>query len=104
VFVKYKGRCAICGAELYVQAHHLIPREMYSHRYIVENGILLCAKHHRFSFELSPHKSPIAFAKWMITHQSEQWCWLLKQEPARHNTATFQDISRRLGVECALEG
>jgi hypothetical protein len=96
VYMSYMGRCAICGSGDWTQSHHYIPRELYSHRHILQNGILLCAAHHRFSFILSPHKAPISFAKWMITHHNETWKWLLEQEPTRHNTITFKDTAHKL--------
>jgi hypothetical protein len=99
----YAGRCAICGSADWTQSHHLIPREMRSHRHVIKNGMLLCATHHRFSFELSPHKAPIAFIKWMTTHHKETWDWLLKQEPTRHNTISFKDVAQKLEIEYAME-
>lgn len=103
IFYKHNGECAICSSKDWVQAHHLIPREMYSHRHNSQNGILLCAAHHRFSFVLSPHKSPIAFAKWMTKNNNQLWCWLLEQEPTRQNMSTFKDIIQILETEYALE-
>ena len=95
----YVGRCAICGSDKWTQAHHLIPRELFSHRHIIKNGILLCAAHHRFSFVLSPHKNPIAFVKWMISYHNATWCWLLEQEPTRQNTILFKDVVQKLENE-----
>jgi hypothetical protein len=97
IFNRFSGKCAICGSNQWTQAHHLVPREMISHRHNEMNGMLLCAAHHRFSFVLSPHKAPIAFAKWMIEHRSEHWNWLLTQEPTRQNTTTsFKEIIQKL--------
>ena len=104
VSMNYVGRCAICGSDAWAQMHHYIPRELYSHRHMPQNGICLCAAHHRFSSILSPHKSPISFAKWMIMYHNETWKWLLEQEPTRHNTITFKDTVQKLTeVKNALE-
>jgi hypothetical protein len=103
VYINYAGRCAVCGGADWTQSHHLIPREMYSHRHIIKNGILLCAAHHRFSFILSPHKAPIAFARWMIEHHNEVWDWLLMQEPTRHNIISFKETTQKLEIEYAME-
>jgi hypothetical protein len=94
-----EGKCAICGSKEWVQAHHLIPREMISHRHQVQNGVFLCASHHKYSFELSPHKAPIAFFKWIMKEDLGRWEWLLKQEPSREiGCMTFKTIVNELGI------
>lgn len=103
VHKKHGGCCAVCGSTKWVQAHHLIPRELMSHRHIIQNGMLLCAAHHRFSFILSAHKSPIAFSKWVITYHQNTWNWLLRQEPTRHSNISFKDSVQRLEQEYAME-
>lgn len=94
-----EGKCAICGATKYVQAHHFIPREMASHRHVVRNGIALCCVHHKYSDELSPHQSPIALVKWLIQNKPDLYEWLLQQEPTRQNTITFKEIAFKLEDE-----
>lgn len=89
--------CAICGSKEFLNAHHLVPRNMGSHRHIVKNGILLCSKHHRFSFELSAHKAPVAFFKWMVENKPDLWKWLLEQTPTRKNTVSFKETAIKLG-------
>ncbi len=96
VFKAGDGKCAICRSTEWVQAHHLIPREMISHRHIVNNGIMLCASHHKYSFELSPHKAPVAFFGWIMKSDPTRWTWLLEQKPSRENTITFKEISENL--------
>jgi len=88
--------CEICGSKEYCQAHHLVPREMTSHRHIVENGIYLCASHHKYSFEMSPHKAPVEFFKWLSAKHPDRWAWLLQQTPSRTNVATFKEIYEKL--------
>lgn len=65
------NKCAICGSEERLNAHHLIPRQILKHKYDVENGIALCPKHHRFSFKLSAHQNPISFLVWLEENHSE---------------------------------
>jgi hypothetical protein len=96
VVLYWKSRCAICGAVENIQAHHMIPREMYSHRHIVRNGIILCASHHKYSFELSPHKAPVAFFKWLREHAAGLLEWALEQTPSRKNERTFREIATEL--------
>jgi 5-methylcytosine-specific restriction endonuclease McrA len=102
VFIVGNGKCAVCGSEIYVQAHHMIPREMYSHRHAVMNGLAICASHHKYSFELSPHKAPVAFYKWLCNNLPNRWEWLLAQEPSRKNQITFKETFEIMSKEYAL--
>jgi 5-methylcytosine-specific restriction endonuclease McrA len=100
VFLCGEGKCAICGSKEWVQAHHLIPREMTSHRHCVHNVILLCASHHKYSFDLSPHKAPVAFFGWIIKNNYERWTWLLEQEPSReHGCMDFKNVVTDLQIQ-----
>lgn len=99
----WEHKCAICGSVEYVQAHHLIPREIYSHRHVIQNGILLCCAHHKYSFDISPHKAPVAFFKWLIGNKADLYNWLLSQTPSRENTTTFKDIVAKLSMELPNE-
>jgi hypothetical protein len=94
----WDGKCAYCGTTEITQAHHLIPREMYSHRHIIENGILLCARHHKYSFEVSAHRGSIVFYRWLIAHHSDKWEWLMLQKPKRERAETFKEATDRLIV------
>lgn len=70
------SRCAVgegCAGNL--EAHHLISRSSTYSRHRVENGILLCSTHHKFSHELSAHKAPLAFAEWLQKHYPDKWEW-----------------------------
>lgn len=57
-------RCAVCGSESKLNAHHLLPRQIKKYRTDLGNGICLCPKCHRLSFTLSAHQNPIAFYIW----------------------------------------
>lgn len=69
--------CAICGAKKYIHAHHLFPREIHKFRFDVANGVSLCAKHHKYSYEISAHKNSIKFALWLQANRPGQWEWLI---------------------------
>ena len=71
------GKCAICGGHSYLQAHHLIPREIKQYRYSIENGILLCVKHHKYDYVISAHKNPLAFTIWLQNKKIEVWNWVV---------------------------
>jgi 5-methylcytosine-specific restriction endonuclease McrA len=71
-------QCAICSRKEFLDCHHILPREIKSYRWTLENGILLCKKHHRFSREISPHSNSFIFFIWFIKNRKEQYKKLLK--------------------------
>lgn len=95
----YGHKCALCGSTEFVQAHHLIPREMYSHRHIVENSIALCPSHHKYSFEISAHRSSAIFYRWFIKTFPEKWEWLQAQTPSKEHKLTFKEAFEKLEQE-----
>lgn len=103
VAMTYGGKCALCGATEFVQAHHLIPREMFSHRYSIENGIALCPSHHKYSFILSAHRSSMEFAKWLFINHPQKWQWLMLQFPSKLGTKTFMEQHAWLETRLAEE-
>ena len=68
--------CAVCGASQ-TEAHHLIPRSRRATRYAIDNGIALCATHHKWSTELSAHGAPLAFAFWFAYKFPHQHNWVM---------------------------
>jgi 5-methylcytosine-specific restriction endonuclease McrA len=69
-------RCAICGSTMRPNAHHIIPRENKLLRHNLHNGITLCPKHHKFSYEFSAHKNSFAFIRWLRANRKEQFKFL----------------------------
>lgn len=96
VAMSWDHECAVCGSKDYVQAHHLIPREMRSHRHAIANGILLCASHHKYSFEMSPHKAPVAFIMWLINSRPHIWDWVSSQVASRHCASSYMETTAEL--------
>ena len=68
---KYHNKCIICGEEKYLNAHHIIPKEIKKFRHDTINGIALCPKHHRFSFELSAHQNPVMFWRYIKKNHAQ---------------------------------
>ena len=66
------GGCVTCGKKERLNAHHIIPRQNKEFRWNLYNGISLCPKHHRFSFEISAHQNPYEFMKWLLKNKMEQ--------------------------------
>ena len=70
------NKCVICSRTEYAHAHHIIPREIKETRFNVMNGITLCAKHHKYSVQLSAHKNPLAFALWLEVNRPAQYLYV----------------------------
>jgi len=73
VKLRDNNQCVICGKEKYLNAHHLISRKVFKHRWKIDNGISLCPLHHNFSVELSAHTAPWAFDEWLRINRPEQY-------------------------------
>ena len=107
VFRAYGGKCAVCGESIFVQAHHLVPREILLFRHCVNNGILLCPKHHKYNFLLSAHRNPVRFHLWLIANLPEKWKWLSETfDPAKgmdlgdgHPEVNYKDVYLALQKE-----
>jgi hypothetical protein len=78
------GRCAVgVGCSGPLEAHHLIRRSVKATRHAVENGILLCAFHHRYA-KFSPHAGPKAFGQWLEKNMPDRWAWMQEHKHERH--------------------
>ena len=92
------GHCAICGNPR-TEAHHLIGRSRRATRYEPMNGIALCAKHHKFSTELSAHGAPLAFAEWLQQCHPVIAAWVADNHRATVDRVTvewYQDKINKL--------
>ena len=74
VIHKIYTECAVCGKQP-VEAHHLISRANTATRHAIENGIGLCALHHKWCNKLSAHGAPLAFSEWIQENKPETWEW-----------------------------
>jgi len=72
-------KCIVCGSKLYLNSHHLFPRERKDTKFDLSNGVTLCVKHHMFSRILSAHNNPIEFFLWLQKNRIEQWNYILKR-------------------------
>ncbi len=70
-------RCAVCGARK-CEAHHLIPRQHQATRYALRNGIALCATHHQFDPDVSPHQTATGWTLWLEEHHHKLATWVRK--------------------------
>ena len=53
------------GCQGRLEAHHLLSRAKVMTRNDINNGVLLCSLHHKFSTEISPHTAPIQFTEFL---------------------------------------
>ena len=70
------GKCLVCGAVDNLHAHHLLPKEYYKQLALeLDNGLSVCAKHHKFG-ALSFHRNPIWAVTWLELNKPDQlqWC------------------------------
>lgn len=75
----FDNKCAHCGSKIKLNACHIIPREIHQFRYDLENGIALCPRCHKFSYEWSAHHNPFAFHVWFMEYHPEQFLRLLNK-------------------------
>ena len=76
VFAQEGKKCAICGDTEFLNAHHLIPRELLVYRHDLRNSVLLCPIHHKYGFLLSAHRNPVRFMLWLMRTRPVTWKWL----------------------------
>lgn len=68
------GKCAECGISP-GEAHHVFPRQHEATRYDRANGIVLCAWHHKFDPEISPHQNALGWLGWLSGNYPEVHQW-----------------------------
>lgn len=73
----WNHQCAVCGKRP-VEAHHLIPRANYATRFDLWNGIALCANHHNFNPEISPHMNAAGWLNWLEREHDHIHEWYLE--------------------------
>jgi len=62
------NKCEICRTTAFLHAHHLVDRSLWQLRHDLQNGVALCANHHKYSRFCSPHKGGLAFYGLMWRH------------------------------------
>jgi len=91
------GECLIndehCHGRL--EAHHLISRGKGVTRHDLNNGVLLCTNHHKFSIQCSPHMGQIGFADWLKENQPEKYHYFLTNR-WRNEKHNYREACERL--------
>lgn len=86
-----ENKCVICGDSKLLHTHHILPRELKSTRHLFSNGVTLCPRHHKYSFEISAHKNSFAFFIWFMNNRPEQYKILVD-----YNNENGKQISRQI--------
>ena len=83
-------KCAVCGHRK-VEAHHLVPRQHEATRYLLRNGIALCASHHQFDKSVSPHQNAAGWLEWLESAHTELAEWFKSNcRPEFHGTKNVE--------------
>lgn len=106
VKVKFGWKCAHSYKTENLEAHHLIRRSNFTHRWALENGISLNSYYHSLgsNITIAAHGATDVterFRDWMIKNHSEQWAWFEKH---RNDPSQKPDIDEMLEIVKRLEG
>lgn len=87
-------RCEVCGKsndECQLHPHHFWGRRIRATRWLLENGICLCASHHTMGLQ-SAHESPAWFIKYMRDLRGEEWYKSLEIQSNQKFKGTYQQV------------
>jgi len=71
------NKCVVCGAEKYLNAHHILSKKFFRKLALEPtNGISLCPRHHSFG-GCSAHMNGVWFTEWLRVHRPDQYKWVL---------------------------
>ena len=104
VKVKAGWKCAVSSKAENPEAHHLIRRGNYTHRWNVMNGICLNSYYHTLGDDIAAHGATDVterFRDWMKRFCPKQWAWFEKH---RNDPSVKPDIDELLEIVKRLEG
>ena len=85
------GMCLYCETKNNLNAHHIFSRSNFSTRWLLENGISLCSKHHILSSEFSAHKTPVEFVDWLIELKGREFVDYLRVQKNKLNEKSKEE-------------
>ena len=71
------SRCEVCGSTKWLNAHHIVGKRYKPLRFALNNGISLCADHHKLKVGLSAHENPVGFTDWLRNNRPAVFTWLI---------------------------
>ncbi len=99
IIIREVGYCEKCGNGNALEAHHLVERGVYRHRYDLYNGICLCKSCHKYSNDASAHgrmggvmSAGYRFTRWMAENRPAQWAWYEANMNNRDNGTLYKDF------------
>ena len=104
VKVKFTWKCAVSNKTENLEAHHLIRRGNWTHRYAVMNGVCLNSYYHTLGSDIAAHGATDVterFREWMEDYQLEQWVWFIEH---RNDKSIKPGIDELLEIVHRLEG
>lgn len=90
------NKCVRCGKDKYLNSHHIFSRSNRSTRWVLENGITLCAGCHTLSSTFSAHKTPVEFVEWIKERNGETWYVDLRRLAATVDKSPIKEVLERL--------
>lgn len=70
-------KCQICKKkDGKLDVHHIIPKQFKEVRYDVQNGIVLCFRHHKMG-RFSVHQNAVFFSVWLRVNRRQQYAYVL---------------------------
>lgn len=96
--IRYAGRCEKCGSADNLQAHHIQSKAFRGTRFMLDNGIALCPKCHKFG-KTSAHQS-LLFYEWLRTVHPKRYRWILDnydREEDRDYKTIYEELEMVIG-------
>ena len=94
--IRERGHCEYCREVDNLNAHHIIARSKRATRWLLENGVCLCAKHHVFSSDMSPHLNPVEFIRWLERTKGVAFIESLRIKSRVIYKGDFEEIKKEL--------
>jgi hypothetical protein len=95
--VKAVGHCEICESDYELNAHHLLPKSIWTNLdRDLSNGICLCADHHLLNTQISPHNNLVSaeeFMLWLKEWRNGQWVWVQEHKQDRKYIANDYELA-----------
>jgi len=82
----FKRVCLVndgCSGNL--EAHHLLSRAKVMTRNDIDNGVILCSLHHKWSTDCSPHSAPVQFTEFLRKNYPDKIDYVMEH---RNDTGT----------------
>jgi hypothetical protein len=89
------NECEMCGSIKLIQAHHIVPRTVYSTRYELENGVALCFRCHFYV----AHKDMLKFYEYIKDVRDTKYLESMRSDTTKNDyDAIIDKFTRALKV------